>query len=107
MMTWTTVSTTHASGEANSAFSSFAAIVKIMISGGVFPAGEIDENILQARLRRLQPVESPVLLDRPPDERLGRVAAPGELHAEEGRLRALGGGDAGQRGELRQQRRPP
>src|SRR5262252_9464880 len=109
MMIWTTVNTSHASGDAKSAFSSLPAMVKIMTELGslvVFASREIDEHVLQARLRRLQAIQAPVRLHRALDEDVARGAVSGKLHAKQRGFDAFGGSDAGHRGDIRHGRRP-
>src|SRR6185369_7926834 len=117
-----TVNITHASGDAKSAFNSLPAIVKIMrktparrratagragaASCALLAAGQVDEHVFEARLRRLEAIQAPILLYRAPHQRIVRIAVPGKLQAEERRLRARHRGDAGERGELRDGRRP-
>src|SRR5258706_897239 len=92
-ITCTNVRTTHASGDANSAFNSLRAIVKIIFPASSRMSGRQDasclilfacqvaEDVFKARLRRRKLVKAPVFFNRAPHEFVGRIDAVGEGHA--------------------------
>src|SRR6187399_2028178 len=95
-MTCTNVSTTHASGEAKSAFNSLRAIVSIMVLASwriwreradcasclFFFARQAAEHVFETCLRGGQLIKAPATLDRAPHEFVGRVRAVRKSHAE-------------------------
>src|SRR3954470_19029878 len=103
-ITCTNVSTTHASGEANSAFNSLRAIVSIIVAVSraraceqrgscfFFLAREAAKDVFETGLTRRHLAESPCVLACPPHQFVGRIGAVSKGHSKNavrGRLDTL------------------
>src|SRR4029453_11868780 len=106
MMSCVTASTPHARGEANSVFSSLAAIVKIIRSTHFAPR-EIDEYAFQAALVGTQLEQAPIARHCLLDEHFSRILILDKPNAEQRWLNVFRHGDARHCGNFRERRRPP